>query len=94
MLLDPEIVIFPSGPTAVPSSMESNWPVLLTLIMVPVVFALVTLVPDRVADLTVVLVPLVVDRVGDLTLVLVVLLVVVRVAGGGGSSNAGGATPR
>ena len=79
MLFEPEIVIFPPGPGSAPSSRESSCPLSRTLITVRVVFALVTLVVDRVGDLTVVLVAalVVVDRVGDLTVVLVVPLVVV-----------------
>src|SRR6266487_2732981 len=89
-------VIFPPGPGTAPSSRESNWSVLLTLIAVPVVFLLlVTFVLDRVLVLTFVLVVLVVvDRVGDLTVVLVVAVVVARVVGGGRSSNVGGVAPR
>ena len=102
VLFEPEIVAFPSGPTDAPSRRESNSAVLLTLIVALVAFVLVVLLPDRVVELIFVLVvPLVVSKVGDLTVVVVVApavldvpLVVVRVAGGGGSSNAGGATPR
>ena len=94
MLFEPEIVAFPSGPTDAPSRRESNSAVLLTLIVALVAFVLVVLLPDRVVELIFVLVVLLVeDRVGDLTLVLfvplVVVLEVVTVAGGGGSSNAG-----
>jgi len=108
VLVEAGIVIFPPGPAAAPSSMESNSSELLTLTAVPVFFPVavlrslpptlaedVTLVLDRVWELTVVLVGLlVVERVGDLTVVLAVLLVVVGVAGGGRSSKGGGATPR
>ena len=82
----------PFGPGVAPSSRESSCPLSLTLITLPVFFPLVTFVVDRVAELTFVLV--VVDRVLVLTFVLDVPLVVVGVAGGGRSSNAGGAAPR
>ena len=108
MLVEAGIVILPPEAGAAPSSRESNSSELLTLIALPVFFPLVvlrslpptlaedvTLVLDRVLLLTVVLVvPVVVDTAGDLTVVLVVTLIVVGVAGGGRSSNAGGATPR
>jgi hypothetical protein len=55
----------------------------------------VPLAVDRVGDLRFVLVvPLVVDRVLVITFALDVPLVVVGLAGGGRSSNAGGAAPR
>ena len=108
MLVEAGIVIFPPEPGAAPSSRESNSSELLTLIAVPVFFPPVvlrsllptlaedvTLVLDRVWELTFGLVGLlVVDRVGDLTVVLVVTLVAARVTGGGGSSNGGGVAPR
>jgi len=84
----------PFGPGVAPSSRESSCPLSLTLITLPVFFPLVTFVVDRVAELTFVLVvvPLVVDRVLVLTFVLDVPLVV-RVPGGGRSSNGGGVAP-
>jgi hypothetical protein len=83
VLFEPGIVIFPPGPGTAPSSRESSCPLSLTFITTPVAFLLVTLVLDRVWELTFVLVvPLVVDRVGDLTLVVVVPLVAAMVAGG------------
>ena len=102
LLLEPETVTLPSEPAATPSSRESNWLLSLMLIVLPVPVLLlvlrflstilsddVTVVLERVWELSFVLVvPLLVDRVEDLTLVLVVLLVVATVAGGG-SSNAG-----
>ena len=80
----------PFGPGVAPSSRESSCPLSLTLITLPVFFPLVTFVVDRVAELTFVLV--VVDRVLVLTFVLDVPLVV-RVPGGGRSSNGGGVAP-
>jgi hypothetical protein len=97
VLFEPEIVTFPSELGAAPSSRASSSEVSLTSIVVLADFVLVVLLLDRVVELTFVLVaPLVVAKVGDLTVVVVValavldvLVVVARVAGGGGSPNAG-----
>lgn len=75
VILEPETVTFPSGPTAASSSIASSSSELLTLIPVRVFCELVMLVLDRVLGLAVLVVPLVVDRVGPLAVVVVVLLV-------------------
>ena len=96
------MVIFPPALVWTPSRSESSWEVFATLIVAVAGFVLVVLLLDKfveltfvlvvplVVDLTVVLVVLlVVDKVGDLIVVLVVPVLVLSVAGGGGSSKAG-----
>jgi hypothetical protein len=77
VLFEPEILIFPLGSAVALSSRESNWSVLLTLIVASGVFALVVLGLDTVVKaIFVLVVPLVVDNIGDLTVVVVAPLLV------------------